>query len=239
MRARAGPARGVPNGPVSSPSPLRGQPIRLRPNTSWIRQFNAIQADDAATRRNIHCRASGVLSMRCCMPQASSRNRTVATAWTSERRPPSPRPSAGIGSEQMTSQPHHVPATHSQGVRSQAQSRKTAERARKQTSATPIAISATPCACISSSGSSMTLTSAVRFRMRTVWGSGARGMRRLVPAGWSGGKSAARSPTTSKHSYRRWKNCPMSACSSRTWRRMDTATLHDRRCLDRIGGFCV
>ena len=84
------------------------------------------------------------------------RKRAVANAWISDRVPPSPRWVPGIGDEQMTSQPHHMPATHSQRVRSHAQSPVSAARARKHRSMTPITISAMPWACSRSSGRSIT-----------------------------------------------------------------------------------
>ena len=51
IRAIGGPALAEPNGPVSTPSSAGGQPIRLRPVRSWMTQFSAIHAADAAISR--------------------------------------------------------------------------------------------------------------------------------------------------------------------------------------------
>src|ERR1019366_4972206 len=117
---------------------------------------------EAATIQYSQRRASEARQIAYSMAATKTRNRTSTTAWTSDRAWPSPRGKDAIGSEQTMSHPHHAQAISSHEVLVQAQSRVTAERARKQRSATAIATSAMPCACSSSSGISNTAPRATR-----------------------------------------------------------------------------
>jgi hypothetical protein len=66
------------------------------------------------------------------------------------------------GREHSSVHPHQARPILSQGVRSQSHWRVMAARTRKHMSVTPTATSPMPCACNSSSGSSMTAATAVR-----------------------------------------------------------------------------
>ena len=86
---------------------------------AWNSAFPPIQAAQTAMTPYIQRRASVSASTQCSNAAMKIRYRPTTSACTSDGQPLCPMP----GTEQMMSQPHHSPATRSQGVRSQVKSR--------------------------------------------------------------------------------------------------------------------
>ena len=153
IRASGGPARALPNGPVSSPAGPRGQPNGFLPIASWNRQFATIQAAQAVMTPNIHRRAASLRSAKCSKAATNTKKRTCRSDCSTLPPRTTLHPST---------QAHQSSATTSQGVRSHRQSRARALTARKHTSTTAIMASAMPCPCIRNRGTSKAAPVAMR-----------------------------------------------------------------------------
>ncbi len=157
-RMKAGPARGLLNGPVSAPSAKRGRPNRFVPTINCCQHSAPIHTNAATSNHHARRWRGGAASNQEPSARLSRGRRTAASASAT------PRP---FRQEHSTIQAHQRAADRANGVRSQTSSRLIQQWARKAASMATISISAAARACSSASGRTRQANQARRSTRRS------------------------------------------------------------------------
>ena len=184
-RMKAGPARGLANGPVSAPSTQRGWPNRLLPVRYCCQASRPIQQKAAASTIQRACRLAAPKLSPAPPGGGASASTQVPSAMTRTGRRMASRPSSSPpvpSAEQTDSHSHQASAASRKGWRSQATFRVAAVRSRNSTSMPAMRISASARACSSASGRSRLAARAARHAARSAAARLGLGMDPMIAA---------------------------------------------------------